>query len=188
MTRRFSFLLAGLLTTWPVAAAPAQQSVRTGLTRYIDSKLNISVEPFGGGAGRDAAKIVADDLRFSLYFNVIDADVAGTLVPAKTEINYEGWAAFGTRYLVTGAVEGAILRITVHDVASRASIFSREYPAVPATDQKFRAYAHAAANDVIQQLTGEQGLALTKVAFASRRSRRRCPRFPRAAGTTRRWT
>jgi TolB protein len=169
VTRRVLILLAGLLVTWPLAAASAQQSVRTGLTRYIDSKLNISVEPFGAGAGRDAAKIVADDLRFSLYFNVIDADVAGTLVPAKTEINYEGWAAFGTRYLVTGAVEGTTLRITVHDVATRAPIFSREYPAVPATDPKFRAYAHAAANDVIQQLTGEQGLALTKVAFASRR-------------------
>ena len=48
MTRRVIFLLAGLLATWPVATAPAQQSVRTGLTRYIDSKLNISVESFGG--------------------------------------------------------------------------------------------------------------------------------------------
>lgn len=149
--------------------AAAQETVRTGITRYIDQKLNVSVDPFGGGAGREAANIVADDLRFSLYFNVIDADVAGTLVRGSGTVNYAGWSAFGTQYLVTGSGAGAALRITLHDVPGNREMFSREYPAVPTDDPKFRAYAHAAANDVIKQLTGETGMALTKVAFASRR-------------------
>jgi TolB protein len=168
VARRLALLaLAGMLAATGVASA--QQNVRTGLTRYIDEKLNISVEPFAGSAGREAAKIVADDLRFSLYFNVVDADVAGTLVPGGTGPNYEGWAAFGTRYLVTGEADGPNLRITVHDVGTKSAVFSRDFPAVAPDDQKFRAYAHAASNDIIKELTGENGMALTKIAFASRR-------------------
>ncbi|MFN2432059.1 MAG: Tol-Pal system beta propeller repeat protein TolB [Gemmatimonadota bacterium] len=150
----------------------AQQSVRTGLTRYIDQQINLAVDEFAGGAGREAANIVAEDLRFSRYFNVLDADAARGLVPAASGgVNYEGWSAFGTRYVVAGEVAGPSLRITVHDVANQSPVFTREYPAVSASDRKFRAYAHAISNDVIKELTGEPGMALTKIAFASRRRR-----------------
>ena len=163
------FAAAGLLAV-AVPAAHAQQEVRTGLTRYIDEQINLSIDPFrGGSAARDVTQIIADDLRFSRYFNVIDADVAGTLVGSEAEVNYEGWAAFGTRYLVTGTLGEGTIRISVHDVAGRTPVFTRDYPAASTADGKFRAYVHAISNDIIKELTGEQGIALTKIAFGSRR-------------------
>lgn len=156
----------------PVApvAVGAQQNVRTGITRYIDEQLNLSIDAFTGAThARDVTRIIADDLRFSRYFNVIDADVAGTLVARGGSVNYEGWVAFGTQYLVTGALNGATILVGVHDVAGRRPIFTREYPMPSPGDSKFRAYVHAISNDVIKELTGEPGMALTKIAFASRR-------------------
>ncbi|MBA2564932.1 MAG: Tol-Pal system beta propeller repeat protein TolB [Gemmatimonadetes bacterium] len=164
-------LLRGLvvLAALPWAAAGAQQDVRTGITRYIDEQINISVDRFGGGS-RDIPKIIAEDLRFSRYFNVIDADVAGTLVPAGSgSVNYDGWSAFGTRYLVTGTVSGPTIQVAVHDVAGRTVEFSRDYPVAGESDARYRAYVHAISNDIIKELTGEPGMALTKIAFASRR-------------------
>jgi TolB protein len=161
--------LAALALLLPTAAV-AQQNVRTGLTRYIDEQINLSVDRFtGGAAARDIPAIVAEDLRFSRYFNVIDADVAGTLVSSDGGPNYEGWAAFGTRYLVTGALSGPSVRISIHDVGTRQPIFTRDYPVVASGDRRFRAHAHAISNDIIRELTGEPGMALTKIAFASRR-------------------
>jgi TolB protein len=171
-TKRFlsaAALLLGLLAVVSPGAS-GQANVRTGLTRYIDEQINLSIDRFEGGGARDVTEIIAEDLRFSRYFNVIDADVAGKLVSESgSSVNYQGWSAFGTEYLVTGSVNGPTMRIAVHHIPSRTVEFNRDYPAAPPGDRKSRPYVHAISNDIIKELTGEPGMALTKIAFASRR-------------------
>lgn len=175
MTNRASALRA--LLAWAAAAfltplpAGAQETVRLGIERYVDTKLNVSIDRFtGGSAAREITGIITEDLRFSQYFNVVDADVSGTLVGSEGgSVNYEGWSAFGTQYVVAGSLSGPTIRITVHDVSARAPVFTRDYPTASSGQGKFRPYAHAISNDIIKELTGEPGMALTKIAFASRR-------------------
>ncbi|HUP18893.1 MAG TPA: hypothetical protein VM778_02945 [Gemmatimonadota bacterium] len=161
---------AALLAT--TAPALAQQEVTLTAQGYVDETINLAIDDLApaSSAARTVADILAYDLEFSLRFNVIEGNPG--VVP-RSGTDYEAWAIFGTEYLVTGGVEptGAGYRadLALHHVPFQRRIRDLTL-ALPAIDSPgFRAAVHDASNRVILELTGEQGVADTKVAFASRR-------------------
>lgn len=119
----------------------------------------------GPGATPDDAKavfrVLSDDLEFSGYFTIVRIP---RMAPGDT-MNARAQA------LVRGTVELAGGQIVLHGVLEslpgRSRIFSRDYGTRP---DWYREAAHRYADDIVLFLTGEPGIARTKIAFVSNKS------------------
>ncbi|MFN2384607.1 MAG: Tol-Pal system beta propeller repeat protein TolB [Gemmatimonadota bacterium] len=157
------------------APAAAQQEVRLEFRGYVDQRTNIAVDDLAPltPAARTVAEILAFDLEYSLRFNVLQGRPQAGLVRQGTAVDYSAWTVFGTEYLVAGSLTptGAGFRadIGVHHVPLGRQIHSLTFSLPDAGAPGFRAAAHTISNALINELTGEQGIAETKLAFASRR-------------------
>lgn len=166
------WFVAALACATPLAA---QQEVTLGLRGYVDETLTIAVDDLepGGEAARQVAEILAFDLEFSLRFNVLRGQARAGVVSQGEGVDYEAWGIFGTEYLVTGAIEptGAGYRgsLALHHVPFADRIVDLGFALPRAGTREFRAAVHDVANQIITELTGETGIADTRIAFASRR-------------------
>src|SRR5438067_647333 len=102
----------------------------------------IAIQPISGADGAAVTKILQSDLAMSGYFNITSGNNAGLTV--------------------SGASSGNSLQGKVLDHGGKPAI-SGSY------DGAAREKAHAFANDIIRTLTGNPGLAGTKVAFVAQR-------------------
>lgn len=108
--------------------------------------IGIAVSPISGVDGAIATKTVQDDLALSGYF---------TIVPA-------GSATF----IVSGASSGGSLDGKVSDHSGRTVVASN-YSGTA------RSKAHAFADDIIRTITGNKGIAGTRIAFVATRTGRK---------------
>jgi TolB protein len=136
------------------------QDVYLRLTDYGGGKINLVVETFttqGTGSTQDALRrqisligdVLKRDLEYSLYFEIFEDT---TLVPAGT--------AQGV--ILKGAAEGENIRVRLEDLDTREKISERVYT----IDKGLRKTSHIIADDVIKILTGETGIASTKIVFS----------------------
>lgn len=168
---------AALLLLLVSVAAPvrAQQEVTLGLRGYVDEKVNVAIDDLapGGEAARELVEILAFDLEFSLRFNVLRGQARSGVVSRGEGVDYESWGIFGTEYLVTGSVDptGAGYRgsLTLHHIPFRTTITTLGFALPQAGTREFRSVVHDVANEIILEITGEPGIADTRLAFASRR-------------------
>jgi TolB protein len=100
----------------------------------------ISVQPISGAEGAAITKVLQNDLAVSGYFNVTSEKSAGLIV--------------------SGASSGASLEGKVLDHNGKSAL-SNTY------NGSARAKAHEFANDIIRTLTGNPGIAGTKIAFVA---------------------
>jgi len=106
-----------------------------------------------------ADEVLANDLEHSAVFTVS-----------------RGWAqgqrAFDVQGVITGRWECRGSRITLigeaGDFPARRSIFKREYRG---TTEEWRTLVHRLADDLVQQFTGEPGVASSRIAFITQRGR-----------------
>ena len=173
---RPSFLvLAALAALALPATTVAQQDVRVGIAGYVDEKINIAIDDVtpGSEAARSVAEILAFDLEFSLRFNVLEGRATAGVVRTGSGIDYEAWAIFGTEYLVKAALSpsggGFAADVDLHHVPFQREIASLSFALPDAGSENFRAAVHQISNTIIKELTGEDGIADTRIAFASRR-------------------
>lgn len=103
----------------------------------------IAVSPIGGADGAAITKTVENDLAVSGYFNVTGAGSAGLVV--------------------SGTSSGSSLQGKVSDHAGKVALSSNY-------NGSARARAHEFANDIIRTLTGNPGIAGTKIAFCATKS------------------
>lgn len=173
-TRGVALLVPALLLVMLAAPARAQEEVRLGIRGYIDEKVNIAIDDLAPSSpvARTLAEVLAFDLDFSLRFNVLEGN-PGVVRRAGPGPDYESWAIFGTEYLVTGDVSstGAGFRaeIDIHHIPFQRSISRKSYALPDPGSDGFRMALHEISNAIIQELTGERGIADTRIAFASRR-------------------
>lgn len=106
----------------------------------------IAVSPISGADGGVVMKIVQNDLAVSGYFNITSASSAGLIV--------------------SGVSSGSSLSGKVVDHSGQTALASTYNGAV-------RAKAHAFANDIIHTLTGNPGIAGSKVAFVATKTGRK---------------
>lgn len=172
--------VATLAALWlapaPLAAQEVEQvipGVELGLVYETTYVPPIAVLPFRsvGGRGNQAEAvrgIVAQDLRFSDRFTVVDSLPA---LPGEG-VDYGLWDGLGADWAVTGTLEstgtGTVLEIELHDIVF-ASLRERGRFPLPRVDHPdFRLAVHRASDAVVTWVTGEDGIAASRIAFAMR--------------------
>ena len=167
-------LLPVLLLALSAASASGQQEVRLGIRGYVDEKVNVAIDDLTptSPAARTVAEVLAFDLTYSLRFNVLEGQ-PGVIRASGPGPDYESWAIFGTQYLVTGTVSGSgagyTAAIEIHNIPFQRRMSQKTYALPDPGAAGFRMALHEISNAIIQELTGEDGIADTRIAFASRR-------------------
>jgi len=140
---------------------------------YIDitspalKRLPIGIQEFGGPHGREVSDIIRDDLDFTGVFLCLDR---GSFIEAPSQpFNPRNWTVIGAEAVVKGTMRNdrnnIAATVTLYDVLEGREIFRKEYQ----TDASLlRPLSHSIANDIYRQLTGENGIFRTRIAYVVR--------------------
>jgi len=145
--------------------------VNLGLT-YADRYLPaLAIQPFSGrfggaGVAPQVERIVANDLRNSDHFEVLDSLPAGLV---GDQVDYTLWDRLNAVWLVTAQVEGAgdgyVLVTELHDVVyGEVRERGRFRLPFPEADE-FRMAVHQASDEIVRWATGQPGMAASRIAF-----------------------
>jgi TolB protein len=168
----FSLVLFFALIFIQFEKTPAQTEIEAKITkgaiRYIEA-LDMAVVDFTPKDNEYAANItqvLRNDLDFSLYFRVAKIDSFVVAILGNDFYNMDGWYQLGVQYLLDGSVqleEGKLkVEINVADVIRKKVIKSFKFETKP---ESYRALAHAIADEMILQFTGQKGIFSTKIAY-----------------------
>jgi len=120
-----------------------------------------SIGDEGENQARQLRSIVREDILYSRLFTVSEG---GPLPQPK--VDSLAWAGLGAQVLITGqaTVTGDQLKLTcsILDVATGKSLFTHDISGAKSTQ---RAIAHQMANELIYQLSGQRGVAGTRMVF-----------------------
>ena len=119
-------------------AVGAQAQVVNVAKNFV--KKSVLVTSFAGGAS--VSDVVKNDLRLSGSF-----DLKSPGEPAE--------------YVVQGSADPTGVKCLVTLAATKATVLAHAYPLT----EKSRAMAHSIADDIVQAVTGQRGIAQTKIAF-----------------------
>jgi len=170
-----ALLAAALVVT---SATPLwAPEVRLSIQKGFGEKLIVAVPLFeGDGAGLagedDIRDVLSFDLNNSGYFKTVEnvefVDEAEADDRRSGTIDFPEWLALGAEVLVKGEFSAGptdfAVEATVYDLAQGQPIFGRRYIGVPA---QWRGAVHRLVDDIVQRLTGERGIATSKIAFVS---------------------
>jgi TolB protein len=127
-------------------------------------------------AAKEIGPVLWDDLNFEHEVALIPRDVAATISIARAadQVPFASWREVGADAVVFGLVQRSGGNITVQvrlfNVASRRQVFGQEYT-LPAGNP--RQFAHQIADDIHKQQRNLRGVARSKIAFVSNRTRQR---------------
>ncbi len=148
--------------------------VSLGLTYETRVLPDIAIQPFTGRLGAEATaaraeSIVGRNLRYSNRFQVMD-ELPDALV--REEVDYALWDELGATWLLTGSVEGVgstrVLVLELHDVVYRELAREERFPLADPDTPEFRMSVHAASDAVVEWVSGEPGIAATRIVFSRR--------------------
>ncbi len=141
MLRKFFFVAAGCFAAFVwTSSVPASTPT---ITISGNGSIALALTPISGPDGAAVAKTLQNDLALSGFFSLADASRASMTVK--------------------GSSSGAALQGRVVD-RSGSNVLLHSYEGSP------REKAHAFANDIIETLTGNKGMAGSKIAFVATRS------------------
>ena len=141
--------------------------------RYVPP---IAIRPFtvlgeDAGLAREIERIIARDLDFSDRFHVRDtlpAEFAGE------GVQYALWEQFAVDWLVTGTVEaggtggGLAFAVELHDIVFGSLKAAATFPLPPRDHPDFRLAVHSVSDAVVEWVTGDRGVAATRIVFRMR--------------------
>ena len=142
-----NWVVAALCLGLTTSAAFAAKEVPT-ITVSKSDQINLAVTPLGGGDGANATRVLQNDLALSGYFKI---------------------GGGNSSFTVSGTASGGSLQGQVVD-HSGSTVLSKSYPPQAGGT---RNNAHQFANDIIETLTGQKGIAGSKLAFIATRSGRK---------------
>ena len=171
--------LIALASVFPVVLyAQGEPQKPGGLTGVISgsgfTKIKIAVPDPEAGAPLKAAaaeigQTLRDDLAFSGFFDVLDPALYPLSASSRETTPELKWASLGAVALAQGKLamtsDRVDLRASLSTTSPASLMFDRRYGGP--TDLA-RRVAHQVANDIVQQLTGQPGVALTWIAFVSK--------------------
>ncbi len=113
--------------------------------------------------------VVRDDLDFSGYFQIVPEEYLKLVKdPGGAHPNFKEWLGVGAEALLLAKVDfqpnTIVFEGSVYDTTGQRMLLGKRYRGE--LDQQ-RLMAHRLSNEIIQQYTGQQGQALTKIAFVS---------------------
>ncbi len=114
--------------------------------------------------------IVIADLDFSLRFELMnrrfDELTVAALESAKGSVDFRGWKATGAEYLVAGSFfelgGKPVAEIRVYDLGLEDLVSLKNYTV---SFDQWRLVGHRISDDVVLNVTGERGVATTRIAF-----------------------
>lgn len=161
-SRRVVFACCALLT--PFSAHAQQTGVKIGLNYGGDTKLRLIVDSVRGVAGDSIAAILSRDLDFSDRFVMLPTSGA----PVSTGVlNYALYQQLGVNGVIeTTVLPSGWLRVELHDVVAKAVKNKGDFPVsgTPGTAQ-WRMGVHGVSDAIEEWITGQRGIAQTRVAF-----------------------
>jgi TolB protein len=171
-------ILAAVVST---AAALAQEpspppgGIRDVISGSGFTKIKIAIpdptaDAASGDAAREIGQTVRDDLAFSGYFDVVDPSVYPLTATSKETTPAAAWASVGAASVAIGTVG-----ITGGKIDLRAKLLNTTAPGTTLFDRRYggpsdlvRRLAHQMSDDIVQQLTGQPGIASTWIAFVGK--------------------
>ena len=139
---------------------------------YLNLQAGGNGKPLGVGIaafnteGASLRAVLREDLLFTRLFSIVEGGPA-----PSGKIDSLAWAGLGAQVVITGAarLEGDTLTLTgsILDVATGKTLFTKD---VSGPKAKFRRIAHEMANALSYQLSGQPGIALTRIVFVSRQN------------------
>lgn len=152
--------------------------VYLGLQAYSEGgkQLGVGLAPFTAVSG-DAQSattqlraVMREDLLFARLFNILEGGPA----PAGGKIEATAWGGLGAQVLVDGQVRSSggqiTLEVRIFDVSTGKVLWAKEGSSVEAS---LRRLAHLLADQVVFQLSGQPGIAHTRIAFVNNRTKRK---------------
>jgi TolB protein len=165
--------LGALVTSSCVATPPAApRGAPEGLRVAIPELVPRTSGPDEGDLARILPEVVGHDLRFSSFFSVVADEPPLPSDPAALGKRLADLASTGTHAAIQGWVAVSGPRATVEfrllDLRSPGfrAIASKTFWAEPL--RQHRGLAHRIADEVVYQLTGERGIAQTRIAYVTR--------------------
>lgn len=158
----------------PVTQVPSVGDITITLQGLEARLLPVAVPAMRGPSGEALANVVANDLRLSALFRVLDPrSFTANLDAEGTDINAASWTSVGASTVVKGQVTGqgdsVRVELKVWEPGRPASpVLTRSYGPASA-----RSIAHRIANDLIELYTHQAGVFGTRIAFARRTTRGR---------------
>jgi len=179
MKRAITILIALVLTATP---AVVHSQYYLGVIRGEAKKIPIAVLDVYDDAQSSALRSLAievlqEDLRHSQIFDVMDAKKLDVAYAAKNEPPEDIIKRAGT-FGITGVVWASLQRkgnelvLTgrLYDAATGLRIAGKEYFG---NDDTFRRMVHTFADEIVSRYTGEKGVARTRIAFVSDKTKRK---------------
>jgi len=160
----------GVTPLAPIPGASAQERLRVVVTPGAAfTPMPIAVPNFSGDPtlGAQVAQIVAQDLKTSGYFNVLDpASYLERTVGADVTPNFNNWRGINAQALIAGTVtqQGSqiVAQVRVWDVFGGSQLVGSQFATSP---DNVRRLAHIVADAAYSQLTGFKGFFDSRVAF-----------------------
>jgi len=121
---------------------------------------------------RIVGQVLWDDLNYEREFQFIPRDVNSTIPKATslTDIPFDRWRELNADGVVVGAVQkvanGVRVDVRIYNVRNHQTAFSRSYTASSANP---RAFAHMASDEIFKMQRSLNGVAQSKLTFASDR-------------------
>jgi TolB protein len=175
MTRFSRAVCAALVCAFAPMIVLAQDTTFRGITisgSYdpLHDKVNIVVLPVGGAFGDSIRAIIQRDLDYSDQFTLIPVDSTD---PSAFRA---GGAAGGLNYPLFQRVSAAAvveitpvatgLHVALHDVAHASVVNAKEFP-LPGTglNRDWRMGVHRTSDEIVRWITGQPGIAATRIAY-----------------------
>jgi TolB protein len=164
--------LAGLLLASQSAAQDTTRGVRIGLRYDPSTKPGIVVLPVSGVTGDSIRAIIERDFDYSDRLNVITISAAdvqmmrGDSPSAGQQLNLAVFAKLGAAAVLQATPTAAGLHVALHDVGSK-KVASVEDFGLPKPDYspEWRQAVHRTSDEVERWITGQRGIAQTRIAF-----------------------
>jgi TolB protein len=150
----------------------AQARLTIEVTGGVEAAQPIAVVPFGVSEGliprEDIAAIVAADLARSGRFRPMPTRDMLAMPSTKEEVDLRDWSLLGMNNLVIGRVEqegsGYRVSFTLYDVFRGQELATSS---MSTTQNGLRITAHRIADEIYEKLTGQRGVAATRIAYVT---------------------
>jgi TolB protein len=177
--RHLRFLLLTLALAAPLGAqqdtSRLPTGVRLGLTYQTLQRAKLAVRDFGSRPqdsvlAAQITGIVRRDLDYSDRFamaSFIPAALAG-----RGAVDFKAWNGLGVVWLITGDVvpdsTGVGLHVVAYDIVYGSVKQAQNFPLPDPASPGFRMGVHRAADAIVQWLSGQPGIAATRIAYTVR--------------------
>ena len=156
-----------LLIVYCLLCTVADAKVYIDITSPALKKLPIAVMEFLGPSGKELSDIIRDDLDFTGVLSCLDR--SAFIESPSQPFSPKNWSVIGAEAVVKGSVSGTrnlVATVSLYDVPEGKEILRKEYQTEASL---LRPLAHTIANDIYRQITGENGIFRTRIAYVARK-------------------